>query len=204
MPLLPADPKQQKKLLLGLLPLVALLVYWYVYHGKKTEEIAALEARLEQLETKNDAARARARSGGPDLEKRVAVLEQHILRLEELVPSSEELPELLHSMTLRAQEHGVDLVKLEPEDPIQGAFYNQQSYQMVVFGGYHDVGRFLAAIGSLPRIVTPVDLAIVPRARTQQEDGPSQVQTSFRIKTYVLPAPTVVPAGEETRPNAST
>ena len=203
MALLPSDPTQQKKLLLGLLPLALLFAYWYFFHGKKTDEITRLETRLEQLESKNDAARVRARAGGPDLEKRLALFEQHIIRLEELVPSSEDLPDLLHAMTLRAQEHRVDLAKLEPEPPVPGPYYTLQSYKVVVFGGYHDVGRFLAAVASLPRIVAPVDITIVPRPRSAGDEE-VQVQTSFRIKTYVLPAPEVVPVGEEARPNAST
>lgn len=203
MALLPSDPTQQKKLLLGLLPLALLFAYWYFFHGKKTDEIAVLETRLEQLESKNDAARARARAGGPELEKRLALFEQHITRLEELVPSSEDLPDLLHAMTMRAQEHRVDLAKLEPEDPQPGPYYTLQAYQMVVIGNYHDVGRFLAAVASLPRIVTPVDVTVEPR-RGSTEDEAVQVQTRFRIKTYVLPAPEVVPVGEEARPNAST
>ena len=63
MALLPSDPQQQRKLLIGLVPLLGLFAYWYFYHGDKKAEIASLESRLESLETKNAAARARAQRG---------------------------------------------------------------------------------------------------------------------------------------------
>lgn len=203
MALLPSDPKQQRMLMIGLLPIVGLFAYWYFMHGGRTEEIDQLSSRLETLESKNAAARARAQAGGPELEERLALYEQHIARLEELVPSSEEVPELLHSMSLRAQETGVDLAKMTPADSTPGPYYTLQSYDIVVFGAYHDVGRFLTAVGSLPRIVTPVEVAITPRGRGGE--GPAQVQSSFRIKTYVLPqGHTAPPTGEERGPDATT
>lgn len=184
MPLLPADPQQQRKLLIGLVPLLGLFAYWYFYHGRKQDEIASLESHLESLESKNAAARARAQQGGPQLEQRLAEYERVIGRLEELVPNSEEVAELLHAISLQAQQHGVEVVQLTPHNPQPGDYYLLQSHDVAVFGKYHDVGRFLAAIGSLPRIVTPFNLVLVPR---QASDGTAQVQATFRIKTYVIP-----------------
>ncbi len=189
MALLPSDPKQQQRLLIGALPLLLLFGYWYFFHGKRREEITQLESRLETLETRNGAARARAMSGGPELEQKLARYEEHIVLLEELVPRSEELPDLLHAMTLRAQENRVDLVRLTPGGAEPSPFYTLQTYEISVFGAYHDVGRFLTAVGSLPRIVTPIELTVTRRAQTPRDEG-VQVQASFRIKTYVIPAPT--------------
>ncbi|HEX7118720.1 MAG TPA: type 4a pilus biogenesis protein PilO [Longimicrobiales bacterium] len=194
MALLPSDPVHQRKLMIGLIPLLALFGYWYFLHGKKKDEIAALETRLENLETKNAAARVRARQGGPELERRLAQYEEHIRRLEELVPQSEEVPELLHSISVEAQENRVDLAKLTPQTPVPGTYYTLQTHDMIVLGAYHDVGRFLTAVGSLPRIVTPVNLTLTPVAA---EDGATHVQAEFRIKTYVIPEakPAAQPAG---------
>lgn len=184
MPLLPSDPQQQRKLLIGLVPLLGLFAYWYFYHGERKAEIATLESRLESLETKNAAARARAQRGGPELEMMLAEYERHIAKLEELVPKSEEIPELLHMISVEAQEHGVELGKLTPHNPEPGDYYMLQTHDVAVFGKYHDIGRFLAAIGSLPRIVTPVNLVLVPR---QGSEGTAEIQATFRIKTYVIP-----------------
>ncbi|HEX7089566.1 MAG TPA: type 4a pilus biogenesis protein PilO [Longimicrobiales bacterium] len=187
MALLPSDPKAQKQLLLGVLPLAILVLYWYFVHGKAKEEIAAAEQRLETLETKNAAARAIAARGGPELEKKLAMYEEHMARLEELIPRGEEVPELLHAMELRARESAVDLALLRPEAETPMDYYSKQTYAMSVIGVYHDVGRFLAAIGSLPRIVTPVDLRLTPRKETDNE-GRLKLEAQFKIQTYILPA----------------
>lgn len=184
MALLPSDPQQQRKLLIGLVPLLGLFAYWYFYHGDKKAEIASLESRLESLESKNAAARARAQRGGPELERTLAEYERYIVKLEELVPDSEEIPELLHMISVQAQQYGVELARLTPHNPEPGDFYMLQTHDVAVFGKYHDIGRFLAAVGSLPRIVTPVNLVLVPR---QGSDGTADIQATFRIKTYVIP-----------------
>lgn len=187
MALLPSDPQKQKKLLLGALPLLLLFAYWQFYHGPRKEEIAALEQRLEQLETKNAAARARAQQGGPELEKKLALYEAHITRLEQLVPKAEEVPQLLHDLTLRAQETGIELARLRPNEQTPGPYYTLHTYDVAIYGNYHEVGRYLASIGSLPRIVTPYDLTLQPRQEVDRS-GQVRLQADFRIKTYVLPS----------------
>jgi len=188
MGLLPADPKQRKRLALGLAPLLLAGAYWHFVHQGARAEIAELEARLETLRTKNAAARALAAKAGPELEKKLALYEQHMVRLEQLIPNSEEVPELLHAMTLRAQEAGVELALMRPQIDEAGPYYRRQTYEMSVIGAYHDIGRFLAAVGSLPRIVTPIDLKLTSRKETDRR-GRMRLEAQFRIQTYVLPAP---------------
>jgi type IV pilus assembly protein PilO len=186
MPLLPSDPKQQRMLLIGLVPLVALGAYWYFVHEDRTAEIADMQTRLESLETKNSAARALSAKGGPELKKKLALYEQHVARLEELIPKSEEVPDLLHDVTVRAQETGVELNLMRPEKSTTTEFYTKQVYSMSVVGPYQGVGRFLAAVGSLPRIVTPVHMKLVPRTDFDRS-GAIRLQAEFQIQTFIAP-----------------
>jgi len=199
MALLPTDSKARKQAMIGILPILLLVAYWHFLHAKAKEEIAASEQRLETLETKNAAARTIAARGGPELEKKLAMYEEHMVRLEELIPRREEVPELLHAMELRARESDVDLALLKPETTAPTEYYSKQTYAMSVIGAYHDVGRFLTAVGSLPRIVTPVELRMSPRNETDKR-GQLKLEAQFKIQTYILPAPAPV----ERRPNAST
>lgn len=188
MALLPSDPQAQKKLVIGVvLPLLLVGAYWYFYHGKKADEITRLESRLEQLEAKNAQAQARARQGGPELEKKLALYEEHISQLEKLVPRKEEVPELLHELNMRARETGVELARLRPNEESPTGYYTLNTYDVVVLGSYHEIGSYLTAIGSLPRIVTPYDLQ-VQVYRGAGESDKIQLQADFRIKTYVLPS----------------
>ena len=182
---LPEDPAQQKRLLIGLIPLLLLFGYWYFLHQDYEKELQAMETRQESLERRNAQARLRAPESR-QLEERLVRFERHISRLEELVPRSEEVSQLLNTISQRADQIGVTVARFTPGRTTAGTHYNRRTFEMTVHGGYHEIGRFLTEIGSLPRIITPTDLSLTPHGRTA-ENG--RLQASFIIETYVLPDP---------------
>jgi len=196
MGLLPTDAKsrQQLRYLLIALPLLAAGAFWYLVYQGRVTEIANLKTQVEALETTNAAAKALAARGGPELRKKVALYEQHVARLEELIPRSEEVPDLLHDVTMRAQDAGVELNLMRPEKSTVVDFYTRQVYSMSVMGPYDGVGRFFAAVGSLPRIVTPVHLRLIPRTEIDKS-GAVRLQAEFQIVTYIAPEPSAASAG---------
>ncbi|MGD8276673.1 MAG: type 4a pilus biogenesis protein PilO [Gemmatimonadota bacterium] len=195
MALLPTDPQNQKKLILGLLPLLVFFVYQQLFHGKRVAQADNLEQRLEILTTTNNAAKVLAAQGGPELERRLAIYEQHMRQLEELIPNREEVPELLYSMSLRMQAAGVEMSKMHPEAEDPGPFYTRQIYELGVKGTYHNVGAFLTEVGLLPRIVTPTDLKIAKAVGNPLDrSGDPILEANFRIVTYVIPDPVSVSA----------
>jgi len=57
-----------------------------------------------------------------------------------------------------------------------------------VVGEYHDVGRFLTAVASLPRIITPTDMELDQfTGAPPSPDIQNPVVARFRIQTYVIP-----------------
>jgi Tfp pilus assembly protein PilO len=195
MALLPTDPQNQKKLIIGLLPLLAFFVYQQLFHGKQVAQADSLEQHLEVLNTTNNAAKVLAAQGGPELERRLAIYEQHMRQLEELIPNREEVPELLYSMSLRMQAAGVEMSKMHPEADDPGPFYTRQIYELGVKGTYHNVGAFLTEVGLLPRIVTPTDLKLTKATGDPVDrSGDPILEANFRIVTYVIPDPAPVSA----------
>ncbi len=194
MKLIPQQKNQQVAFFAIILAVGALYGFHTYWYKGQQEELAAMEARLEQLEDQNRRAQIVATRGGRELEEKLALYERHLLRLEQLIPQSEEVPALLNSMAVEARQNRVELALMRPEDPQVGPYYTKQSYAIGVLGEYHDVGRFLTAIASLPRIVTPVDLdvAVSARASNREEEAEelSPVLAQFNIQTYVIP-PTV-------------
>lgn len=186
---LPSDRKQRDQVLLGIVAVALLGAYVYFLYLPKREELAELDAHLEQLESKNASAKAIAGKSGPELKKKLALYEQQMVRLEQLVPKSEEVPELLHAMTLRAEESGVELATMKPRPADMSELYTRQVYEMSVYGPYDGVGRFLASVGSLPRIVTPIELKLIPRPNEKTRGGAQRLQADFKIETYVMPGP---------------
>lgn len=190
MSFLPDDPQGQKRFLLVLIPLLALAGFMYFFHTGRKAEVAELDVQLEELESSNARARAMAARTGGELEERLALYEEYMVRLERLIPNDEEVAQLLYDISERAQQVGVTLDNLQPAADAPGAYYTRQTYEMVVIGDYHDVGRFLTEVGSLPRIITPINLSLDTAREDDPDDG--SVSAEFSIETYVLP-----PAGQQ-------
>lgn len=193
MKLMPEKKNQQAAFLVIIFAIGGLYAFHHYWYTKKQDEVMAMDARLEQLEDQNRRAQIVATRGGRELEEKLALYERHLLRLEQLIPQSEEVPALLNSMAVEARQNDVELALMRPEDPEVGVYYTKQSYAIGVVGEFHDVGRFLTAIASLPRIVTPVDLDMSlsrAAANDSEEAEESPVLAQFNIQTYVIPPAT--------------
>ncbi|MFW6206175.1 MAG: type 4a pilus biogenesis protein PilO [Gemmatimonadota bacterium] len=195
---LPDDPTQQRRLLIGIVPVVLVAGYWYFLHGGYVEEAEAVETRVESLEDANAQARALAPQSRR-LEERLTELERHIERLEALVPRSEEVSRLLATISERADQIGVEVARFTPGNADRGTHYNRRTFQMTVLGSYHDIASFLADIGSLDRIITPINLSVIPNdVRSDQQ----VLEASFSIETYILPDPSSGPANQRANAGA--
>ncbi len=193
MALLPADPKGRKQALILMAALVA--AGWYVAKmyvlDPKQAEIDTSAAELETLETQNRRSRALA-ARRDDLRARMEVQERQLEIFEEFIPESEEVPELLDAISQEARMTGVEVTRIRPQAVEAGEFYMKETYELSVLGEYHVVGRYLARIASLPRIIRPtnVQISIAPQSRaTRNMTAPLEV--SFNIETFVLGAPPV-------------
>lgn len=191
----PTDPRQRNFLLLGIVALALVYVYHTWVLAPRRETNAQLRTRVEALETLNRRASVVAAQGGADLQERLALYERHVARLEELIPAQEEVPALVDDIGGRARAMDVEVQALQPQPDEPGQYYTRTAYNMSVVGEYHAVGRFLAEIASLSRIVTPaqVDLQLYGQpAQFPELEAP--VLANFRIETYVLPDPSAAPA----------
>jgi len=181
-------------------------LYTYMY-SPDAAELDAMEVHVGELQTKNRQAQIQAARGGQDLEARNALYERHLMELEQLIPQTEEVPQLLRTLTTEAGRAGVELqtLNVEPDQPSE--FYVRKSWTLTVYGEYDDVGRFVTAIASLPRIITPVDLELSPFTIPSGVVGMTYefpVSATFRIELYVLPDPSAMPVDSAAAPATGT
>jgi type IV pilus assembly protein PilO len=183
------DPQKRNKILIGLLLFGGLMYLGYDYvYRPRAESVAALETRLETLELQNRTARAlTAQNGTDEVERRVGLHREQLRRVEGLIPSSEELPDLLDAISAEARRAGVELARIQPMGATAEQFYTRRTYEIGVYGTYHQIGEFLSQVGSLPRIITPINLNLAVRGE-QTTTGNPQLEARFSIETYVLPA----------------
>ena len=188
MALPPLSPDLRNKLIIGALALFGGLYVFYTYvYTPKTDEVAALETRLANLTMQNTTARTLAgASSTADVERRLAGYRDQLKAVEGLIPSTEELPDLLDAISAQAQRTGVEISLIQPTGAVQEQYYTRRTYDMAVVGPYHAIGAFLGRVGSLQRIVTPLNVVLTPKASTNPGDAPS-LEARFSIETYVIP-----------------
>lgn len=183
------EPEQRNKVLLGLMLVAGLLYLTHSYvYSPRAEAVAELELRLDSLEAKNVAARSLMETEGRgEVERKLELYREQLNRVEGLIPSSEELPDLLDAISMEAQRTGVELALIQPVGAIAEAFYTRRTYDLAVRGTYHEIGAFLTEIGSLPRIVTPIGLRVTVVGEPADDAAP-ELEARFSIETYVLPS----------------
>ncbi len=191
MALLPADPKQRKQMIILIVIVIGLGWYlgWTYAISPRGEEIDVVAQQLEKLERQNRRSRALA-ARRDDLHARLETQERMLRIFEELIPESEEVPNLLDAISQEAQLTGVELSRIRPQAAEAGQYYTKQTWELSVLGEYHDIGRYLARIASLPRIIKPttVQIGTAPENRATR-DMQAPLEVSFRIETFVLGAP---------------
>lgn len=171
--------------------------YGYFLYMPKRAELAKVEEHVVALDAKNEAARRELANGNvARLTQQAAEYRASLAVLQELVPTTNEVPALLENVSTAARRVGLDLASVEPLPVIEGEMFDTYRYKVSVKGGYHAVAGFLTNVGSLNRIVAPVaiDLKSLDKKKSRPKDGESHLDTDFQIQTYIA-RPAVVDAG---------
>lgn len=209
MPQFPQSQKDQLKIVIGFVA-VALAVVYYMYPYSSAQEQLALEtSRVESLEASNRLAQKQFATGNVD-ELRAEAAEQRaaLVAMRRLVPTSNEVPALLEEVSTAARRAGLDVGTFTPEPIIRGDKFDTHRYNVTIIGGYHDVGGFLANVGSLPRIVAPVHFKLALANATSgagrrgvrgtaRNENRTGLEATVTLQTYVertsgATSPTVV------------
>ena len=202
MPLLPKSQRDQAMVLLGVLGFAAAFAHWYLVFDPKSTELDTLEAHVEALVAQNDRAKLELARGNPErIRQDVIAMRANLEAMRQLVPTSNEVPSLLEQVSTAARRVGLDLAAVEPEPVIAGEQFDTYRYRIKVLGDFHALGAFMANVGSLTRIMAPMDVQLKPRLATTTPTAgaprPAAVtrqplESSFQIQTYVArsaPAP---------------
>jgi type IV pilus assembly protein PilO len=203
MALLPKNPRDQKMVAVAVVAFALAALYWNFVWNPKHTELADLSVRLDSLDAQNASARARIAQGtAADLEAEAARYTRDLEVMRLLVPTGNELPSLLEQVSTAARREGLDIASVEPMPVIEGETFNTYKYKVSVTGGYHALGEFLTNVGSLTRIVAPVNLTLGLSTNTKLNAvqrapaGTAAIESRFEIQTYVI-RPTTAPAAAQ-------
>jgi type IV pilus assembly protein PilO len=203
MALLPQNPRDQRLVFVGLLALALAGVYQQLYWTPKQDELKKTEEQVATLDSLNKIAKLEVAKGSAAKMKQEAdEYARQLIALRRLVPTSNEVPPLLESISSAARHAGLEISEVAPDGVVEGDQFDTYKYKLGVVGPFHQVGEFLTNIGSLPRMIAPINVSLIPTNRTGEnrpKKGEQFLDVKFGVLTYVAhsapPAPTSAKPG---------
>ena len=189
MALLPQNQRDQIMVFVAFVAIASMALFYQYVWSPKQETLNALEARVEKLTQLNDKIDREVKRG--NLAKLKAEGERYrrdLAVLRQLVPTVNEVPGLLEQVSTAARRVGLDLSDVQPEDVVTGVHFDVHRYRIGLAGDYHAIARFLTNVGSLTRIVAPINLQLAPSSKNLPRVLPKEhrlVEARLQIQTYV-------------------
>ena len=162
--------------------LAILVIVLYVQYGvrKNTATIAQLRGIHASVADSLQRARSVA-AKRPEMEQRLEVLREQWAKAQQMLPEEKEIPELLRSVTTLGEKAKVKFLLFQPLPPKQEQYYTEIPIQLSVKSTYHSLGKFLSALGNLPRIINVSKLNLRPITGEVET-----IEATFTGTTYVL------------------
>jgi len=169
-------------LLVGLL--VGAGLFWagnFFFFKPMKQEIAGLQSRLDDLQTKIQEGRS-AQARLPQFREQVRRLELELDKLLRILPARLNTQEILRNVRTLAEQGDFDLKEFQPGNLTDKEFYKEWPIRIRLDGKYHNLAVFFDKIRRYPRIFNIENLTInaIKEAGSQHT-----LETSFTAKTFV-------------------
>jgi type IV pilus assembly protein PilO len=187
---MPTNQRDQIMLAVGVIGIGLAAAYWYFQYDPKSVEIADQRARVEKLDASNQRAKALlARGTVEELQAEAKTLQDNLDLMRTLIPAGNEVSALLDQIVGAARRSGLEIESFAPGATTPGEEFDTYRYNMSIKGSYHQIGDLLTSIGSLRRIIAPVNVNLSPAqvaGRTQVGPDELVLSASFDLQTYVV------------------
>lgn len=155
--------------------LYAYLSYFWLPLGKKIEE---KNKRVTEIE--NDIRNAKMQKAKyKNLEAKLVSLQMEKDAAQKKLPRERKFPDLIRTITDLSRKYNVRVKTITPAGSAQVEYFMKVSYSLTVAGNYHDVGRFLTALGIEERILTSENLSLQGTAGAE-----TSVNATFTLVAY--------------------
>ena len=151
-----------------------LFYFWFPTAVKieaNTKKVASMESDI------NKAKMQKAKY--KDLEAKLTSLRAEKEAAEKKLPRERKLPDLLRTITALSRRYKVNIVSITPSGSAPVEYFTRVSYVISLNGNYHDVGRFLTALGLEERIMTSENLNMSATAGAE-----TSVSAQFTLVAY--------------------
>ena len=193
MALLPANKRDRILGGVGAASLALAIAYGMLVWQPRRDELVGMQAHVDSLLIINQRAKSELAQGKTNelkIQADLLTADLKVMRL--LVPTENEVPTLLDQVSTAARRVGLEIVDVQPLPTLVGDQYEAFKYRLVVRGGtYHQIADLLTNIGSLQRIVAPINVLLNPQSDTRlvKRNKMQNLEARFEIQTYVAHAP---------------
>ena len=180
-------PKEARIGACVLAALVVVALGWYLVIRDKQTSLETLEAEEGTLRTSFEGLAAKASNLEP-LKAQLEQMEQMLRQMLRQLPSKTEMPDLIVDISQTARATGINNELFQPGPEAAKDFYAEQPINLEMSGTYHQFGRFVSGVASLPRVVimTFHDISLAPKVAAQGQPPlpPGTLGLKGTIKTY--------------------
>ncbi len=182
------------KLFATLIILALASIYgFYAYRWQPVnEELANIQKHVDTLDVLNRHAQLKIAQGSEKKLLQEAQRYQTTLTvMRQLVPTANEVPTLLEQVSTAARRVGLDVNDIQPQPVMGGEQFDTFRYTLRVYGDFHSLAEFFTNVGSLTRIIAPVNMKLAMPANAEyakklrRRKDDAIIQAQFDIQTYV-------------------
>ena len=218
---LPTDTRGQVLLLIVVVSLAGGYLLWDKVQVPQRNRLTQTGRDIDSLTEIVRKAKADLASGSVEsMRRQVETYRATLGLMRRLIPEQNEVTTLLDDISNRAKLRGIMMGKFQPlsveagpalaitsrepadtakkKAPPQPAF-DVYRYRLEVYGHYDQVGEFLSDVASLPRIMVPQNIHLVPATQQTQhllaDTVGGLLEADFDLRTYVKRVPPVGAGG---------
>jgi type IV pilus assembly protein PilO len=166
---------------------IFIAAFYFILISPKAAKISELKAKIAEKQT------FLAKAGSVEKQKqkikaakaKINELEQDISYYEKKLPQEKDIPDLLQYLSNIATETNIKLLEIEKKQEIrqeqEQAFYVTVPFNLILKGGYHEIGRFINRLENAERFMKIENLTI-----EEDKKNPFEHRGEMVVYTYIL------------------
>jgi type IV pilus assembly protein PilO len=155
---------------------------WQLLLSPARDDLAERQARAATLLA--EVARARATAARlPAVQREIGAVQRSLRKTTAVLPDEKDPQDVLRSLYELASESALDIRRFTPKAVVHRAQYSEWPIELVLAGGYHDLGLFLDRVATMSRLISISDLHIQANV---QPTTKSTISASCIATTFVL------------------
>lgn len=173
-------PRSQRFLTFGGIYLALWVLSYFLLISPTMDDISTGNIKNADLTKKRDEAQKRA-ANRPAFEAELAELNVQLKKALRELPEDREIPVLLSDIDGYARKAGLEVRKFRPLNEVMREYYAEVPVEIVMDGGFHEVGVFFDRVSKMNRIVSVADVLL---SEPKETNGQTALTVSGKVVTY--------------------